>query len=947
VNTFEDNKEQDQSGTFSEVAGNEIKNQSINAIKNKLSQGTRNNADGKGEKAPSAASSLNNNPTQPSSDAIKNTAEKIAGDVAEKGIQTAKSATSTAVAAVPGAGTAATAISKVANAIKGLSRSAESASQRASLEDDFKGVKGIILVFLICVSFLCVLISNLIPSGITDGWTETKRRWNQVKKACGTLADIWNDAWGEEPIYVSDTIEEVEEVFKRYIETDYYTSIYAENLQAQALVFMRDIIDGAFTGVTKEYLTDIRKDISSSITIDLKYSGLPFSYSKNYNKILSEEKFLEQPYPYCLKLNNGSYYTIEDFLEGKIPPSYLNNDLNIVEVISIVGLSKTFEVQLPEDNHQTFNYQSFAEALCRRKNWQYFFEIEATLVWDNDIITVQTDDGEIIEISHRAEADKYELQLYEAFDNLLEANKKLNKPEKLSTEEISALNAQVASLKTEIEELHKTMFGGMEFGEERIETHSCLICDENGEIAETCPVCLGEQISDTCASCGSTRFGVIPAVICGDCLGKGSVTGNTDVCKACFGEAVFVKCNKCGNEMTSEEYVNNNNFCNNPSCNSDDTYDYKCPVCKGNGFTIAEDDTCGTCLGTGIASQAYYGCLDCNGTEYEACQECGGLGKIKKECDECGGDHVIEEVIPAAQATQFSINRDFHYEFVIKPYGLAELYSFVGISPYDYSFRFPTMTNAELLDEMEATTRSLIDSLGLVFGPSSLKPRSTRSLIYNDLLKYNNGFATGRSAMYYISNPDTSFIKDYNKDIVYRYNGISYSVGKNAFVLDMFAPMYQTSNTSNIACTFGMLAAYFDNREISAKSIENNCVTKDGLFSISKFEEIYEMSCITSNIHPSIGNIISNVKAYTAPVLLFVSATKEPWTYNGTTYADHGHYILVIGYDDEKIFVYDSASRTNTMDGIPRGAFNSLPIGSNCSVYTKDGGYIGKTRKTW
>jgi len=941
MNTFEDNKEQNQSNTFSDVAGNEIKEQSMKAINNKLSQGKHSDS----HSNHTGINSLKNNSVQPTSgikDAGKDATKKIAEEITKKGTEAISSVASSGSAAIPVVGTAVAAMLKTAKAIKGLTNSVEGATQRSSIENDFKGFKGIVIVIVTLILFLCVLVSSLIPVQMTSGWDVIKQVKNAAQNGLDYISSLYNEIFGEEPIYVSSTIEEVETVYKKFIETDYYTGSFIENPEAQMLRFLKDIINAAFTGVTKDYLTEIRKKISETVSINLEYNGLSFSYSKNYNNILSEENFLAQPYPYCLMLDDGSFYTIKDFLDNKIPSAYLNNDLNIVEVISIICLSNAFETTLPENHFPTFDYQKLAEQLCKRYNWQYFFEIEATQVWD-DTITVETDNGEIIEISSRAGADKHEAQLYTLFESLLETQKKLEKSEKLAASEVAILNNNLKNIKYKIEELHKAMYGELTFGEDTKNFINCVDCDINGLSEILCPDCLGEKKSNTCAHCGSERFGTIEASICNICNGTGSTTGASQPCSDCNGESVFTKCYKCLNTMREEDYKLNNSFCTN--CGHDDTYDYYCPSCNGKGYEIKEGEVCTNCNGSRYTRLPYYGCLDCKGTTFSPCKKCDGSGIIKEICLTCSGTHQIEDIIPAPKPTQYSINRSYHYVFVIKPYGLRELYALMGISPYDYSIKYPFMTNAELLEEMETVTRSLIDSLSFNFGPSSLRPRNTRSLIYDDLLKYNDGIATGRSAMYYIDNNNTSFEQDYT-DITYRYDGIKYNVGKNALILDMYAPQYQTESISNISCIFSMIASYFDTREISTESIAVNCMNDTGIFDWTKFEDIYDLKKIISNLHPTESNITGNICSYKAPVLLFVNATREPWVYNETIYANSSHYIVIMGYDTDKIYVYDSASRSNTIDGIPRDAIRLLPKGSNCAVYIKNGGYIGKIKKT-
>lgn len=137
----------------------------------------------------------------------------------------------------------------------------------------------------------------------------------------------------------------------------------SRQIDEQNIEIYKDIIDEAiyqaFNEYAKLYITTPLGDIDITPIFQL----IPIF---NFDKV--EEKYLSLEYPYTLA-KNGEFYTIEEFLNGDIPESELNNDLNYAEIIAVL-------CQNPQYSSQFFSYSSFYDLLTSNKVAHLLFEVK-------------------------------------------------------------------------------------------------------------------------------------------------------------------------------------------------------------------------------------------------------------------------------------------------------------------------------------------------------------------------------------------------------------------------------------------------------------------------------------------------------------------------------------------------------------------------------------------
>lgn len=187
---------------------------------------------------------------------------------------------------------------------------------------------------------------------------------------------------GERAETVYNNFTEKGRFFKEVFDTDIYTlevnDIVHESRQIdeQNIEIYKAIIDEAIQNAFEERVTQYIDDYIK--TTLLEFAGMPVSLNKNQTL----EDYKKQPYPYTLA-DDGEYYTIEEYLNGDIPESELNNDLNYAEIITVLCQNPNFTM----DN---FSYSSFYDMLINQKVAEYLFEIQ----FKDEFIVIVEDNGD-------------------------------------------------------------------------------------------------------------------------------------------------------------------------------------------------------------------------------------------------------------------------------------------------------------------------------------------------------------------------------------------------------------------------------------------------------------------------------------------------------------------------------------------------------------------------
>ena len=91
--------------------------------------------------------------------------------------------------------------------------------------------------------------------------------------------------------------------------------------------------------------------------------------------------YRSKKYPYTATHENGFYYTIGDYLDGKIPADELNNLLNYAEILTVLSQSK-------ECAANCFSYSTFYDMLTSKQAEMLLFEIEfdTERTWSHEVV---------------------------------------------------------------------------------------------------------------------------------------------------------------------------------------------------------------------------------------------------------------------------------------------------------------------------------------------------------------------------------------------------------------------------------------------------------------------------------------------------------------------------------------------------------------------------------
>lgn len=133
-----------------------------------------------------------------------------------------------------------------------------------------------------------------------------------------------------------------------------YNTVNTDNIY-----IYKAIIDKAIEEAFKVNIKDMLFSLDALISI----------YAEDYDATTSYENYIAQPYPYTLRHDDGSFYTVKDYIDGNIPQDEINNDLNYAEILSILS-------QRPECRNNQFSYSSFYDMLINSKVSEMLYEVD-------------------------------------------------------------------------------------------------------------------------------------------------------------------------------------------------------------------------------------------------------------------------------------------------------------------------------------------------------------------------------------------------------------------------------------------------------------------------------------------------------------------------------------------------------------------------------------------
>lgn len=278
--------------------------------------------------------------------------------------------------------------------------------------------------------------------------------------------------------------------------------------------------------------------------------------------------------------------------------------------------------------------------------------------------------------------------------------------------------------------------------------------------------------------------------------------------------------------------------------------------------------------------------------------------------------------------------KKYYLTFTVKPYGLRELFMIAEVDRYATDPNFKYFTNLEMFDRKENYLRTFAEDGLERLGPGYDEPRDESSLIYAD------GATTGRSLEYYIYDADNlEEWQEENPEWDYGNippNPIEITYTTGAKIIDM--PNYINQGTCAAAdirrgnsattirsagcldCSQIMVAQYYIQQYISVSSIAQNTSMYVG--DAFNGTEFYSKYGLRSDGNQSFN--IDTIRAYIDKGMPVIFHIRGYWNFNGVTYhkTQNGHFLVIMGYDNDGFYVYDPGSNNNTQNGpIPYAAF--------------------------
>lgn len=293
----------------------------------------------------------------------------------------------------------------------------------------------------------------------------------------------------------------------------------------------------------------------------------------------------------------------------------------------------------------------------------------------------------------------------------------------------------------------------------------------------------------------------------------------------------------------------------------------------------------------------------------------------------------------------------YYYPSEIAPYGLNELYEIADANPKAKSSVTETMLNIEILNDQESWIRARCPDIDL--GPAWNEERPSTSLTAQYQRKIGEP-VTGRSCMDYLGGESITekIIKKEpllykNQDINKIISGMKFTPTGESVILDFPEYINQGSYPTSVRgtdghgdtikesgcidCAYTMIEMYYYRNSLNMPTISASYV-KNNQFQTYKFMADYGLTFSSqtfeagnsSSDQPFNLNIITASITQGYPVVLHI---KGHWEYNGRVYhqSENGHFLAIIGYDANGLYVYDPGSRNNTENGpIPYEAFNAI-----------------------
>lgn len=304
-------------------------------------------------------------------------AAKFMEEAASIGKASARDAAASGAAKAAGAtgvGVPVAATIETARNAKKVKDAVENLNQKTSANEDYKlsGLKSVLWILVGIIVFFVIMFSTLIQRiipGPIEGYRESQYapkssvNENFTKKGYPTVQKVIDNYSGLE---------------------EYNRELPLED----AIIVYRELIDATIQDVFTEFCEKTVKKYDKNILVRF-FQGDDLDRDDEKTK----ENFLNQPYPYCKKTEEG-YYTIADYLDGKIPKyeysdrkNYLNNDINYAEIISILSMNQNYNIM-----SDSCTLEDFAELLCSDRAKKYLYEMKMTPVF----IESEEDTGSLI-----------------------------------------------------------------------------------------------------------------------------------------------------------------------------------------------------------------------------------------------------------------------------------------------------------------------------------------------------------------------------------------------------------------------------------------------------------------------------------------------------------------------------------------------------------------------
>lgn len=292
-----------------------------------------------------------------SSREVISTASEVAKSQSKATYKAATEAAETAGTAAKTAETAAAAgsvsggIGGIAVLIMAILEKAKSEidSLEHSAEHTEKEMGAILSIIILCVCCMVIILASWITpfasfaSGVTS-----------------KIEDAYSFVQG---FFLSDKEKDFLDLFSTTVYTDELDEYIntPRKIDAANIEIYKGIIDIAIEKSFSEYAAGYVWGIDSFVKIFFQ----DYNYTETYNT------YLEQPYPYTLRTDAddpGSYYTIAQFLDGEIPDTEINNDLNYAEIITVLS-------QRDENGFESFSFSTFYDFLMSENVSKLLFEL--------------------------------------------------------------------------------------------------------------------------------------------------------------------------------------------------------------------------------------------------------------------------------------------------------------------------------------------------------------------------------------------------------------------------------------------------------------------------------------------------------------------------------------------------------------------------------------------